>query len=102
MGMGMAGGMMGGGGFGAAQNMYAMGRQQQQPAPAPAAPAGNSWTCPHRLLRSSCRCRHCLLWPDNLSRPRSAPYMPWTLPYVQSCYDTSGIVAWGRFVGIAM
>lgn len=46
MGMGMAGGMMGGGGFGAAQNMYAMGRQQQQPAPAPAAPAGNSWTCP--------------------------------------------------------
>ena len=52
-------------------------------------------TACHRLLRSSCRCRHCLLWPDNLSRPRSAPYMPWTLPYVQSCYDTSGIVALG-------
>lgn len=41
MGMGMAGGMMGGGMN--AQNLYAMGQQQQMQQPAPAAPAG--WIC---------------------------------------------------------
>ena len=41
MGMGMAGGIMGGG-FAAAQNMYAMGQQQQAQ---PAAPAVEGWTC---------------------------------------------------------
>ena len=44
MGMGMAGGAMGGG-FNAAQNFYQMGQQQQQQAaPAPAAPA-DAWKC---------------------------------------------------------
>ncbi len=50
MGMGMAGGMMGGGGgFGAAQNLYQMGQMQQQQMqqtqPAPAAPTTDGWTC---------------------------------------------------------
>jgi membrane protease subunit (stomatin/prohibitin family) len=45
MGMGMAGGAMGGG-FNAAQNFYQMGQQQQQQAaPAPAAPAADGWKC---------------------------------------------------------
>ena len=45
MGMGMAGGAMGGG-FNAAQNFYQMGQQQQQQAaPAPAAPAAEGWKC---------------------------------------------------------
>ena len=44
MGMGMAGGAMGGG-FNAAQNFYQMGQQQQQAAAAPAAPAANAWQC---------------------------------------------------------
>ena len=46
MGMGMAGGMMGGnGGFGAAQNLYQMGQQQQPAQPAAPAPAADGWTC---------------------------------------------------------
>ena len=46
MGMGMAGGAMGGG-FNAAQQFYAMGQQQQaqQAASAPAAPAAEGWKC---------------------------------------------------------
>ena len=44
IGMGMAGGAMGGG-FNAAQNFYAAGMQQAQSAP-PAAPAKNTWKCP--------------------------------------------------------
>ena len=45
MGMGMAGGAMGGG-FNAAQQFYNMGvQQQQQAAPAPAAPAQDGWKC---------------------------------------------------------
>ena len=44
MGMGLAGGAMGGG-FNAAQNFYQMGQQQQQAAAAPAAPAANAWQC---------------------------------------------------------
>ena len=43
LGMGMAGGAMGGG-FNAAQNLFAMGQQQQQ-APKQAAPAIGGWTC---------------------------------------------------------
>ena len=43
LGMGMAGGAMGGG-FNAAQNLFAMGQQQQQ-APKQAAPAAGGWTC---------------------------------------------------------
>jgi len=45
MGMGMAGGAMGGG-FNAAQNFYQMGQQQQQQAAsAPAVPAADGWKC---------------------------------------------------------
>ncbi len=44
MGMNMAGNAMGGG-FGAAQGFYQMGRQQQ-PAPSAPAPAAGGWTCP--------------------------------------------------------
>ena len=45
MGMGMAGGAMGGG-FNAAQQFYAMGQQQAAAAPAtPAAPAAEGWKC---------------------------------------------------------
>ena len=43
LGMGMASGAMGGG-FNAAQNLFAMGQQQQQ-APQQAAPAAGGWTC---------------------------------------------------------
>ena len=43
MGMAMAGGAMGGG-FNAAQNLFAIGQQQQQ-TPQQAAPAAGSWTC---------------------------------------------------------
>jgi len=44
MGMGMAGGMMGGG-FNTAQQFYQMGQQQQQMQQAAAAPAADSWKC---------------------------------------------------------
>ena len=48
MGMGMAGGAMGGG-FNAAQQFYGMGMQQQQAqqqaAPVPAAPTADGWKC---------------------------------------------------------
>nr|CRY95855.1 hypothetical protein [uncultured prokaryote] len=59
MGMGMAGGMMGGGGaFGAAQNLYNMGQQQPAPAaPAPAAPAG--WTCSCGAVNKGKFCAEC-------------------------------------------
>lgn len=46
MGMGMAGSMGQGGGFGAAQSFYNMGVEQQQRAqPQQASPAGNQWKC---------------------------------------------------------
>ena len=44
MGMGMAGGAMGGG-FNAAQQLYGMGQQQQAQQQAAAAPAANGWKC---------------------------------------------------------
>jgi len=65
MGMGMAGGAMGGG-FGAAQNFYAMGQQQaaqqqaaqQQATPAPA-PAADGWKCACGATATGKFCTEC-------------------------------------------
>jgi len=64
MGMGMAGGAMGGG-FNAAQNFYQMGQQQQAaapapaPAPAPAAPAADGWKCACGAMATGKFCPEC-------------------------------------------
>ena len=64
MGMGMAGGAMGGG-FNAAQNFYQMGQQQQAaapapaPAPAPAAPAADGWKCACGAVATGKFCPEC-------------------------------------------
>ena len=59
MGMGMAGGAMGGG-FNAAQNFYQMGQQQQQQAaPAPAAPAADGWKCACGVTATGKFCPEC-------------------------------------------
>ena len=59
MGMGMAGGAMGGG-FQAAQNFYQMGQQQQQAAaPAPAAPAAEGWKCACGTENTGKFCQNC-------------------------------------------
>ena len=84
MGMGMAGGMMGGGeGFGAAQNLYAMGQQQQAPAPAPAPAAPAGWTCACGQAGNTGKfCQSC-------GKPQPAPAGSWQC----SC----GATATGKF-----
>ncbi len=58
VGMNMVGGAQGG--FGAAQNLYNMGaQQQQQPQPAQAAPAKDSWTCTCGATVSGKFCPEC-------------------------------------------
>ena len=56
MGMGMAGGAMGGG-FGAAQQLYQMGQQQQ--AQQPAAPAADGWKCACGTVNTGKFCPEC-------------------------------------------
>lgn len=59
MGMGMAGGAMGGG-FGAAQQFYAMGQQQQQSQQQAApAPAADGWTCACGAVNTGKFCTEC-------------------------------------------
>ena len=57
LGMGMAGGAMGGG-FGAAQQFYAMGQQQQQ-SQQQAAPAADGWTCACGAVNTGKFCTEC-------------------------------------------
>ena len=71
MGMGMAGGAMGGG-FNAAQNFYQMGQQQQQQAaPAPAAPAADGWKCTCGATATGKFCPEC-------GQPKPAEAAGWT------------------------
>ena len=59
LGMGMAGGAMGGG-FGAAQQFYAMGQQQQQSQQQAApAPAADGWTCACGAVNTGKFCTEC-------------------------------------------
>ena len=58
MGMGMAGGAMGGG-FNAAQQFYAMGQQQQAQQQAAPAPAANGWTCVCGAVNTGKFCTEC-------------------------------------------
>ena len=73
MGMGMAGGVMGGG-FNAAQQFYQMGQQQQaqQQAAAPA-PAADSWTCSCGTTNTGKFCNNC-----GSKKPESKPADGWT------------------------
>ncbi|MBR6294113.1 MAG: SPFH domain-containing protein, partial [Lachnospiraceae bacterium] len=67
MGMGMAaqaGGVN-------AQNLFAMGQQQQAAAPAPAAPAAGSWTCQCGTVNTGKFCSNC-------GTPAPAPAGNWT------------------------
>ena len=66
LGMGMAGGAMGGG-FNAAQNLFAMGQQQQQ-APKQAAPAAGGWTCACGTVNKGNFCPNC-----GARKPAGAP-----------------------------
>ena len=66
MGMGMAqqaGGMN-------AQNLFAMGQQQQQAAPAAPAPAANTWKCACGVENTGKFCREC-------GKPKPAPAASW-------------------------
>ena len=78
MGMGMAGGAMGGG-FNAAQNFYQMGVQQQQAA---AAPAADGWKCVCGAVNTGKFCPEC-------GAPKPAEAAGWTC----SC----GAVNTGKF-----
>lgn len=114
MGMGMANGMMGNGGFGAAQNMYAMGQQQEQQkqleeqqrqlqlqqqqleqqkqqmqqaaqAPTPAPAPADGWTCPTCGATATGKfCPEC-----GTKKPEDKP-AGWTCP-------TCGAVNQGKF-----
>jgi len=84
MGMGMAGGAMGGG-FNAAQQFYNMGvQQQQQAASAPAAPAQDSWKCNCGASATGKFCPEC-----GSKKPEVQPAGSWTC----SC----GAVNTGKF-----
>ena len=76
MGMGMAGGMMGGG-FNAAQQFYQMGQQQQQAqqvVPAqPAAPAADGWKCACGATATGKFCPEC-----GAKKPEPKPANGWT------------------------
>ena len=73
MGMGMAGGAMGGG-FNQAQNFYQMGmQQQQQAAPVPAAPAQEGWKCSCGATATGKFCPEC-----GSKKPEPKPAGGWT------------------------